>query len=89
MLLFLLLDIVVIPVKLIIQIFTKGTHCLSTKLYIGRFEKFSPKKSDICCMKTVECGPKFFYSEMKMNINLSGQIDSVVEGVGSSISDLV
>lgn len=47
MLLFLLLDIVVIPVKLIIQIFTKGTHCLSTKLYIGRFEKFSPKKSDI------------------------------------------
>ena len=47
MLLFLLLEIVVIAVKLIIQIFTKGTHCLSTKLYIGRFEKFSPK-SDIC-----------------------------------------
>ena len=48
MLLFFLLEIVVIPVKRIIQILTKGTHCLSTKLYIGRFEKFSPKKSDIC-----------------------------------------
>lgn len=44
MLLFLLLEIVVILLKLISQIFTKGTHCLSTKLYIGRFEKFSPRK---------------------------------------------